>query len=154
MHSRTMPTAGQVMQRDVFTLTPDMDVVDAVRSLLGRGISGAPVVDGEFVVGMFSERDSLTVLGASAYEEEPSGTVSQHMRHDVVCASESTDVFALAQLFYHHPIRRIPVVDERRRLVGIVTRSEVLRRLLHLHLDHTVRSEPKTPYERIQLHLS
>jgi CBS domain-containing protein len=146
---KSLPTAGQVMQREVFTLDPGQDVLDAVRSLLARRISGAPVVENGVVVGMFSERDSLKILGAAAYDAEPSGTVAQHMRRTVVCAREHTDVFGLAQLFETHPIRRIPVVDEGFRLLGLVTRSDVLMKLLTVYLDSELRVEPKTPYDRV-----
>lgn len=149
---RYLLRARQVMQRSVITLRPDQEVVDAVQTLLHTGISGAPVVlDGQ-VVGMFSERDSLHVLAAASYEAEPSGTVGDHMRKDVQTCSPDADVYQLARDFAVSPVRRIPVVDEAGKLVGLVLRSEVMAELQRLHHAHRKMPapEPKTPYERVR----
>ena len=50
---------SEVMTRDVFTLRPDQTLDEAARILVEQGISGAPVVQGEEVVGILSERDLL-----------------------------------------------------------------------------------------------
>ena len=58
-------TAGQVMTREVITVTPDADVTDIVRLMLERRIKRVPVVEGSRVVGMLSRRDVLKVLARS-----------------------------------------------------------------------------------------
>jgi len=152
---RYLLRARQVMQRSVITLRPDQEVVDAVQTLLKTGISGAPVVLDGKVVGMFSERDSLHVLAAAAYEAEPSGTVGDHMRKDVETCSPDADVFQLARFFATSSVRRIPVVDEEGQLVGLVLRSEVMIELNRLYQAHSKQPEPapKTPYEKIRQEL-
>jgi CBS domain-containing protein len=138
------------MQRDVVTLAPDLDMVDALQTLLDKRISGAPVVADGKVVGMFSERDCLTAVAAAAYEAEPSGPVGKHMRRDFTSVAPDTDLFRLADLFQGYPIRRLPVVDGSGRLLGLVLRGNVLRALHALYCAKvTPRVEPKTPYERV-----
>jgi CBS domain-containing protein len=147
--SRTVLTAGHVMQRTVFVLLPEMPVLDAVRELVHRGFSGAPVVVDGRVVGVFSERDALTALAAAHYEDEPPGTVAQHMRRDFDVVAASADIYEVASVFRDNPIRRVPVVDGDRRLLGILSRGDVLKVLQQLY-----RHREKSNYERLQEHMA
>lgn len=148
---RNLTCAAQLMRRQVFTLSPEQDVIDAVQQLVRRGISGAPVVLDGRVVGMFSERDSLAVLAAAAYEQEPLGRVADHMRTEVHCVGPDTDLFGMTKLFGTTMVRRLPVVDNVGTLLGLVLRSDVVQ---GLHAAWCVgaeppRQEPRTPYERV-----
>jgi len=147
--NRTVLTAEQVMQRTVFVVRPDAEVLDAVRELLQRGYSGAPVVEHGRLVGVFSERDALTAIAAAHYEDEPPGTVAQHMRRDFCVVGPTTDLYELASCFRDQPIRRLPVVDCDRRLRGIVSRGDVLKALRQLFT-----SRQKNAYERLQAHMA
>ena len=146
---RIVLTAEHAMHRNVFVLAPTMPVLDAVRDLLQRGYSGAPVVDNGRLVGVFSERDALTALAAAHYEDEPPGTVAQHMRRDFVVVGPGADIYEVASVFREQPIRRIPIVDAARHLLGIVSRGDVLKLLQQLY-----RHRPKSNYEKLQDHMA
>jgi CBS domain-containing protein len=146
---RIVLTAEHAMHRNVFVLAPTVLVLDAVRELLQRGYSGAPVVENGRLVGVFSERDALTALAAAHYEDEPPGTVAQHMRRDFAVVGPTTDIYEVASVFREQPIRRIPVVDCGRRLLGIVSRGDVLKLLQQLY-----RHRPKSNYEKLQDHMA
>ena len=143
-----MLTAGHVMKRNVFVLHPESEVLDAVEVLLQRGFSGAPVIDGGRIVGIFSERDGLTAIASAHYEGEPPGNVAQHMRRDFQVVTASTDLYEVASLFRAYPIRRMPVVDAERRLSGIISRGDVLKALKQLYAHRE-----KSNYERLQDHM-
>ncbi|MBL8730503.1 MAG: CBS domain-containing protein [Planctomycetes bacterium] len=147
--NRTVLTAEHVMQRTVFVVRPDTQVLDAVRELLQRGYSGAPVVEHGRLLGVFSERDALTAIAAAHYEDEPPGTVAQHMRRDFCVVGPTTDLYELASVFRDQPIRRVPVVDCDRRLRGIVSRGDVLKALCQQFA-----SRQKNAYERLQAHMA
>lgn len=150
-----MPTAAHVMQRDVVSFHPDQQVAEALQMLLARRISGGPVVAGGRVVGMFSERDGLSVLAASAYEAEPTGTLGQHMRTSFRTIGPDTDLFRLADIFKDNPVRRLPVVDNDGQLLGIVLRGDVIQALQRFVDQRTpVLREARTPYERVAEHLA
>jgi predicted transcriptional regulator len=149
MDIRTVLTAEHVMQRNVFVLGPAMPVLDAVRDLLARGFSGAPVVEQGRIVGVFSERDALTAIAAAHYEDEPPGTVAQHMRRDFAVVGPTSDIYEVASVFRDSPIRRVPVVDHHRRLLGILSRGDVLKLLKQLYTHR-----PKSNYERLQEHMA
>ncbi len=144
-----MLTAEHVMQRNVFVLRPETPVLDAVRELLQRGISGAPVVSDGRLVGVFSERDALTAIAAAHYEDEPPGAVAQHMRRDFDVVGAASDLYELASCFRDNSIRRLPVVDHHGRLLGLVSRGCVLKSLYHQYPHRE-----KTAYERLQDHMA
>jgi CBS domain-containing protein len=146
---RLVLTAEHAMQRNVFVLAPETPVLDAVRELTVRGYSGAPVVLGRTVIGVFSERDALNAIAIAHYEDEPPGTVSQHMRRDFAVVGPGADLFEVASLFRENPVRRVPVVDIHRQLLGILSRSDVLRALSG-QFPHRQRSQ----YERLQAHMA
>jgi CBS domain-containing protein len=147
--NRTVLTAEHVMTRNVFVLRPDTQVLDAVRELLQRGYSGAPVLEDGRLTGVFSERDALTAIAAAHYEDEPPGTVGQHMRRDFQVVCTSTDLFEVASCFRDSPIRRLPVVDRERRLLGIISRGDMLKALRQLFTHRQ-----KNNYEKLQDHMA
>ena len=147
--SRTVLLAQHVMQRAVFVLRHDRQVLDAVDDLIQRGFSGAPVVDRDRLVGVFSERDALTAIAAAHYEQEPPGTVAQHMRRDFSVVAADYNIFEVASIFRDQPIRRVPVVDLERRMLGIISRGDLLKALRTMF-----RSRQPTNYEKLQEHMA
>ena len=129
--SRNVLTAERVMQRNVFVLCPEMQVLDAVEELLQRGAASAPVLDDGCIVGVFSEADALTAIAAVRYEGAPVGTVAEHMQRDFDVVGARTELHEIAACFRESTALRLPVVDHRRRLLGMVSRSDVLRVLRH-----------------------
>jgi CBS domain-containing protein len=146
---RTVLTAQHVMQKAVFVLRHDAQVFDAVDDLVQRGFTGAPVLQDGRLVGIFSERDALTAVATAHYEDEPPGTVAQHMRREFPVCCAGTDIYEMASVFRNHPVHRVPVVDAERRLLGIVSRGDVLRGL-RVMFPH----RPKNNYEKLQEHMS
>jgi CBS domain-containing protein len=134
----TPAPAGKLIARDVMvtrliTLRPEMDAVEAIRTLLKHKISGAPVVDaaGNFQ-GVFSERSALSFVLGLACDQRPSSDVGAFMNTDRDCTiDEETDLLTIAQLFLNRDFRRLPVLRGSR-LVGQISRRDVLRAALQL----------------------
>ncbi|MEO0601733.1 MAG: CBS domain-containing protein [Myxococcota bacterium] len=115
------------MTGTLFTVREDMRVLAAVRSLLKHRLSGAPVVDDQgLLIGMLSERDCIHALVRAVVERLPSSYVRDVMTTDVLTISESADLLSIAHIFVTRPMRRIPVVDEERHLVGQISRHDLL----------------------------
>ena len=145
-----IPTAADVMLRDPVCLRPDMEVEDAVKTLLRKRISGAPVVEHDRLVGIFSERDALAAMAGALYDSQPNGPVSAHMRRNMVTISPDTDLFVIASRFERDPVRRLPVVDADGRLLGLVLRSTALAALVARTASAGAHpAPPKTLYERV-----
>ncbi len=122
------PVAKDFMAKSLVTLSPDSDVFEAIGYLLKNHISGAPVQDpeGRFL-GVFSEKNSMSVLVQAAYEQLPSTKVSAYMNTDFDRAiTEDMGLQRCAELFLTTPYRRLPVLRDGR-LVGQVSRRDVIQ---------------------------
>jgi CBS domain-containing protein len=116
------------MAAHLVTFKPDMDILEAVHQLLSRRISGAPVVDqlGN-IVGLLSEKDCIAVALQTSYYEERAGTVGDFMTRNVETVSANANMVDIARLFLESNYRRYPVVDDDGRLVGQISRRDVLK---------------------------
>lgn len=139
--------AADVMTHNVVTVHPDTPVPDLVRALLGRGISGAPVVDKDgALVGMVTEGDLVrraelgterrrggwaafftgTAVLARDYVRSHGLVVSDVMTPGVVAVTPQTPLSEIADLMESRRIRRVPVVQNGR-VMGLVSRANLLR---------------------------
>jgi CBS domain-containing protein len=126
----SIPEVRQFMQPRVFTLTPNMDIHDAIAQLWRRGYSGAPVIDeNRQVLGVLSEFDALKVVADTTFERAPEGTVADHMTKEVETIAPSADIYGAIAKFVHGKMRRLPVVDPERGLVGILSRRDLMHAL-------------------------
>jgi CBS domain-containing protein len=125
-------TARDFMTKRLVTLSPEMDVFDAVQRLLKNRISGAPVVesDGTYL-GVFSEKCAMQVLLDAAYEQLPSNQIRLFIDDDAQTIDPDTQLLSIAQVFLLTSYRRLPVL-EGGRLVGQVSRRDVMRAALDL----------------------
>lgn len=125
--------AKDYMTANLVTLSPDTGVMEAIKLLLDKGISGAPVVDqmGR-LVGLLSEKDCMRVATHAGYYGEAGGKVSEFMSADVVTVEADTSVIEIANMFMEKPFKRYPVVDDNR-LIGSISRRDVLKAILAIH---------------------
>ena len=125
-------TAQDYMTRKLVTFTPNMDIHRAITLLLGKGVSGGPVLDEKgYIVGVLSIKDCLKIAYDASYHHEPGGNVQDFMSGDVETIGAGTDIVEVAETFLKSRFRRFPVV-EGERLVGQISRYDVLRALEHL----------------------
>jgi len=119
-----MYRASDAMNREVVCLRPEATVEEAIRILLEREISGAPVVDraGQ-LVGIISEFQLLEVLYSP---ELKSAALGEFMTRDVLTVGEQALLSDVVSLMIAHRIRRVPVVQDGR-VVGLLTRRDLLR---------------------------
>ena len=113
-----MATARDVMTTSVVSVTPRDTVDEAARLLTFHDISGLPVCEAERVVGVVSEADLIGKSGA---------TVGDVMTSPATTVTETTGLEQVADKLTQQRIRRLPVVDAKGRLVGVVSRRDVLR---------------------------
>jgi CBS domain-containing protein len=144
--------AFDVMQRQVIVATPDMSIEDAVHLMLAHRVSGLPVLDpAGSVVGILSEGDLLrrVELGtarttsvwqswlvgqgreARNYALSHARKVGEAMTASVIFVTPETPLSQVVSLMESHRIKRVPVL-ENGRLVGILTRSDLVRALERL----------------------
>jgi len=133
--SRPVPMARDIMATSLVTLRQEDSIFHAIRVLLNKGISGAPVVDDDGqMVGVLSELDCLRVLSSDEFyagHQEEAGTVSHFMTSAGLTIPSDLDLYGIAHYFLTTAVRRLPVVDDGR-LLGQVSRRDVLRGIQRL----------------------
>ena len=116
---------SEVMTRDVATVRPDQPVQDAASFMLRADAGSIPVIEGDRLLGMITDRD-IAVRGiAKGYG--PETPVRDLMTNDLVCARIDEDVEEVANRMSEAQVRRLPVVDEQERLCGIVSLGDLAR---------------------------
>ena len=120
--ARTVKRAESFIIRDVVTLTPDQTVGDALKIMEAKSISGLPVVDSEGrLVGIITRRDV-------AFAEDLSAKVAEVMTKKVITVGEDITVEEAKRIMRKHKIEKLPVVDEKGFLKGLITMKDLVSR--------------------------
>ena len=126
IHARM--TVRDYMDSATHTLSPGDDIFFAVGRLIDEGVTGAPVVDDAGrVIGMFSEYDCLRLLAEGSGGDAPRGRVRDFMATAFTAVQPTMDVYYVAGMFLREPMRRRFMVLEGQRLIGVITRKDILR---------------------------
>jgi CBS domain-containing protein len=146
--SRAAP-ARDLMTREVVSVHPDTRLSEVAETMASHGtethsISGVPVVEDGRVLGVLSEKDFLralgvtrikTLLGFLAHYLDHRGSdlldlgeqkAREIMTSPAVTVDEETPVAEIARIFREKNINRVPVTDQSGRLVGIVSRADLV----------------------------
>lgn len=122
-----MLKAKDVMTKNVVTIKADILLKDAIRILVGKGISGVPVVDDSGkVTGILSEKDIINYMFSGNLS---TAVVSEAMTKNVVSMTSETDLDKVALVISEKKFRRIPIIDNGN-IVGIISRRDIIRSLL------------------------
>jgi CBS domain-containing protein len=117
---------SEVMTRDVQTIGPDQPVQEAASFMLSADAGSIPVIDGERLIGMITDRD-IAVRGiAKGYG--PETPVRELMTDDIVVARLDDDTDDVAARMSNAQVRRLPVIDENERLCGIVSLGDLTQK--------------------------
>lgn len=138
------------MTKEVVSVAPDSPLVEAVNILLKHGFNGLPVTVGSVVVGIVTEYDmvtkgsaihiptlvklfgSLDQKGAGELRDELKKVVTMKvqdvMNSDPLALAPTDDLLKVVDTFtQHHKVNPILVVDATKRLVGVISRSDMLK---------------------------
>ena len=168
-----MLTAADVMTTTVVTVSPETPVPEVARLLHENHISGVPVVDGGGnVLGVVSEGDLIGHAGAIGeqrrswwlrlltgesalardYAKSHARITRDVMTSRVITVSETAPLADIARQMERHGIKRVPVVRDGR-LVGIVSRSNLLQALAATDVSKNVSADDRTIRERLTAEL-
>ena len=140
----------EIMERNVTHISPEMSVQEALELLQKMQISGLPVIDNNNkLVGMFTEKEVLSAIlpsyietvGRFVYQDNPKAVkqkianfrnieVKKLMRSQVVTIDEDTNLYEVARIMLTQKIRRIPVLNKEKAIVGIVSRGDIMKAIL------------------------
>lgn len=159
---------GELMTTGVVTARPDTPFKEIAQLLSRNDVTAVPVLDEQDrPLGIVSEADLLRHQAAG---EDPAGllpparlaardrlrsngtTAGELMTSPAVCARPEWTVVEAARLMNAKRLKRLPVVDEADRLIGILSRSDLLR--VFLRPDHAIRAEIRADVVRDTLRLN
>lgn len=134
----------EAMSKNVIVVKRDADIHEAARLLSEHRISGMPVVDeNNLVIGVVSEADILVLAGMEKKhtfkdvlrsmlgEPMPSRSVGNHveqvMSAPAFTVGDGDDIKMAAKILSERRIKRLPVVDARGMLVGVISRADIVK---------------------------
>ena len=115
-----------VMKRSVAVVAPDTLLQEAARQMSVHNTSVLPVCEGRKIVGLLTARD-LTVRATSQGCDPRTSRVREVMMFPAICAREGQNVSEAADLMQKWQLRRLPVLNRRKHLVGMVSLGDLQR---------------------------
>ena len=117
--------------RELMTVRPRTvkagdSVVEAAKLMRGEDAGLAPIVDGDRLVGVITDRD-IAIRVVAEGRDPQSTKVEEVASENVVTIDPQQDLDEALRLMAEHQLRRLPVVEEDGRLVGIVSQADVAR---------------------------
>lgn len=123
---RPRALAREVMTSPVVAVTPDVRLRSICELMRTHEIGAVPVINvWDHVLGLITDRD-IVVRAVAVRRDLEQVCAGDIMSVGIECAALETPVAALAEKMARHRVRRIPVLDEGERLVGIVSRHDLL----------------------------
>jgi len=111
------------MTPDVKTATPSLSLTDAAKLMKQEDVGSVPVVDGERLIGVLTDRD-IVVRGIADGSDPHAVTAGDIASRDIVTVRPDDDLDEALRLMAQHQVRRLPVVDDGH-LVGVLAQADV-----------------------------
>lgn len=115
---------SEVMTSNPRTVSTSTSVVEAARLMKSEDVGSVPILEDDRLVGVVTDRDIAIRVAAEAKDVQ-STTVGEIASRDVVTIDPQQSLDEAARLMAQHQVRRLPVVEEDGRLVGIVAQADV-----------------------------
>ena len=116
-----------IMTSNPSTVEPDKTVVDAARIMKQEDAGVVPVTENGRLTGMVTDRD-IAIRVVAEGRDPQSTPVREVASKDLVTIDPQQDLDEALRLMAQHQVRRLPVVEEDGRLVGIVAQADVARK--------------------------
>jgi CBS domain-containing protein len=144
-----------IMTKDVIKIPHSATYFEAAKILHDQRISGAPIVDDDNkLIGMITEKDLFKVLYpfyknyyenpelyADAEDRENKATeikddvIEKFFSHDIITVTPDTFIMQAGAMLIAKGIHRMPVVDDKGKIVGIISRGDIFRKVLSKNFD-------------------
>ncbi len=138
-----------VMTRDPEVVDPRLQMKDVLELFREKRISGAPVVSDGRLVGIISIEDLIRAL-RDLGRRELNAAVADYMSREVITVNSFDSIIEALKLFAKTRVGRLPVVDRKKQLVGIITKGDITRGMLEA-LQHEYQAEEVIRYRASHL---
>ena len=118
------PKVHEHMTQRPRCVTPETPVVEAAELMATEDVGSLPILDGDRLVGVVTDRD--IVIRAVAKQKNPQGMpVREVASSELITVRAEDDLSEALKLMASHQVRRLPVVDEDDHLVGVLAQADI-----------------------------
>jgi CBS domain-containing protein len=135
---------SDIMTRNVEVIHPDAILQEAAIKMKELNIGSIPVCDGDRLQGMLTDRD-ITIRATAEGRDPKTLPVREVMTPKVYYCFEDQDVEEAARLMSNHQVRRLPIINREKRLVGIVSLGDLSVEIDNDRLTGNTLEEISTP---------
>jgi CBS domain-containing protein len=119
-------TIHDLMTSNPSTIEPDKTVADAAKLMRDEDAGLIPIVEGQKLAGTITDRD-IAIRVVAEGKDPQSSTVRDVMTSRLVTVDPDQDLDEALRLMAEHQVRRLPVVEEDGKLVGIVAQADIAK---------------------------
>ncbi len=117
---------SEMMETNVDITSPDATIREAAVRMRDDDVGALPVGENDRLIGMVTDRD-IAVRGVADGKEPDRCTVREVMSEEVYYCYEDEDAERAAEVMAEHKIRRLPILNRDKRLVGIIALADLAR---------------------------
>ena len=114
-------TVADYMVRDVISVEPQMTVREVVEKMINSNFYGFPIAERGYLLGFVTSKELLR------FTDRPDATMREVMKRGTVCVVPSMKISDAIRVLFRYGIRNLPVVDENKKLVGIISNIDIVR---------------------------
>jgi IMP dehydrogenase len=115
------PTVAEYMIRNVQTVSPDMTVSQVKEKIIASSFHGFPIVENEYLLGYVTAKELLRFI------DRPDAKMREVMSRGTLCAVPTMSIEDATRVLFRYGLRNLPVVDEEKKIVGIISNIDVVR---------------------------
>ncbi len=115
------PLVGEYMVRNVQTVDPNMTVEQAIQQIIRSEFHGFPVAENGYLLGFITAKELLR------YIDQPKAKIRTIMKKGTFCAIPSMTVSDATRILFRYGLRNLPVIDDDRKLIGIISNLDIVR---------------------------
>lgn len=115
------PLVGEYMVRNVQTVDPNMTVREAMDQMIKSEFHGFPVAENGYLLGFITAKELLR------YVDQPNARIRNVMKKGTFCAIPSMTIADATRILFRYGLRNLPVVDEDKKLIGIISNLDIVR---------------------------
>lgn len=139
-----MLKAKDIMTEGVIVVKKDTPIYEAMELLREKHITGVPVVEDDMsVIGVLSEKDVISLLYYSHGDEEEK-VVADFMTQQPIHFDKEESLLNICDCLVIHSFRRVPVTSKGK-LIGLISRADIIDCILHLRKENAQVSEATLP---------
>ena len=115
------PTVAEYMVKEVVSITPEMMVKDVIDKMINSNFHGFPIQERGYLLGFVTAKELLKVC------DRKDETIRQVMKNGTICCKPNMTIEDATRVLFRYGLRNLPVVDDNKKLVGIISNIDIVR---------------------------